>query len=81
MTKATAEFVRRELAGLDDLEVADIVALGASEAEVLEARAWVEGDDDIVRRLEGPTSGVVALIVSAARAAADREEEDPDDYR
>jgi hypothetical protein len=79
VTRATEAFVRGELAGLDDLEVASIVALGASESEVLEARAWVEGDEDIARQFEGPTSGMVAQIVAIARAAADREEEE--DYR
>lgn len=77
MTKATETFVRQLLGGLDELQIARIVALGASEAEVLEARAWVEGDEDVVRMLEGPSTGVVTQIVAIANAAAAREEEDP----
>jgi hypothetical protein len=44
MAKVEAAFVRQELGELDDLEIARIVALGPSEAEVLEARAWLDGD-------------------------------------
>lgn len=80
MTRASEGFVRQELVGLDDLELADVMALHATEAEVLEARAWVEGDEEVVRMLEGPSTGRVARLVDIARAAAEREE-DADDRR
>lgn len=75
MSRATEAFVRQELVGLDDLEVASIVALGATEEDVLEARAWVEGDEELAQELEGPSNGVVAQIVEIGQAAAEREEE------
>jgi hypothetical protein len=76
MTKATEEFVRQELGDLEDLDVARIIELGASEAEVMEARAWVEGDEDTARALEGPSTGVVARLVAIAQAAAERYDDD-----
>lgn len=79
MAKVTAAFVKRELGDLDDLEIAQIVALGPSEAEVVEARAWLEGNDDVALALEGPSSGVVEQIVAIAQAAAEAEEDD--DFR
>jgi hypothetical protein len=76
MAKVTAAFVKRELGDLDDLEVARIVALDPSEAEVVEARAWLEGNEDVARALDGPSSGVVAQIVAIAQTAAEAEEDD-----
>jgi hypothetical protein len=76
MSRVTEELVRSELAGLDDLEVASVVALGATEAEVLEARAWVEGDEEVVRSLEAPgrrRSGRRMLRTGERRAAPDSE--------
>jgi hypothetical protein len=76
MAKVEAAFVRQELNWLNDIEVARIVALGPSEAEVVEARTWLEGDDSVVRELDEPMSAIVGQIVTIARKAAEAEEDD-----
>lgn len=74
MPKATPAFVSQELGDLDDLERARIIALDASEEDVLEARAWLEGDEELARTREGPSTGVVAEILAIAQAAAEEED-------
>lgn len=76
MPKADAAFVEQELNSLNDIEVARVIALGASEAEVLEARAWLDGDEAVTRTLGRPSSGVVEQILAIAGKAVDEEEAD-----
>lgn len=75
MPKATQTFVTQELGDLTNEEVAHILALDASEAEVSEARAWLEGDEELARMLDGPSTGVVAQIIAIAQAAAEEEDD------
>lgn len=78
MSKANTSFVRQELGDLDDLEVARIVALGATEGEICEAAAWLYADTDVVRDLPGPSTAKVQQILDIARAADDEDEPDPE---
>ncbi len=69
MRKANAAFVRAELMDLVDLEVVRILALNPTEGEVLEAGAWLDGDEELIRAYGAPTSTTVARIVAMVQAA------------
>jgi hypothetical protein len=57
---------RREIAQIageiSDVTAAAIVALGATQAELEEAAAWVSGDDDGLNRLRHQPTGIIAEI-------------------
>lgn len=76
MAAVTATFVRQELGELNDLEIARIIELGATEADVLEARAWLDGDEQIARELAEPRSGIIEQIIAIAQMALAEEEEE-----
>lgn len=76
MAKATAALIQRELGVLNELEMARLVALEPSEEEVVEARAWLSGDDEVNRSLGKPSTAKVRQMVELVRAAL--EEEEPD---
>jgi hypothetical protein len=69
--------VRHELGDLDDFVVAEIIATGATEADILEARAYYEAAEAAERPAERP-SDVAAEVVAILRAA-DVEDEDEDE--
>lgn len=58
--------LRREIAQItgeiSDVTAAAIVALGATQAELEEAAAWVSGDDNGLNRLRHRPSGIIAEI-------------------
>ena len=62
---------------LSDERVTDIIATGATPAEVTEAFAWLTEDEYLGGQLERPLSGVVAEVYEILRA----EEMDLDEER
>lgn len=67
MTAMTRDAVARVLGPVDDAFAAEIVATGASEAELREARAWVADDEALVNDLRPFPTGRVAVLVELLR--------------
>jgi hypothetical protein len=53
---------------LDDMRIADIIATGATAAELMEARGWTVSDDTLAAALGHPASGRVARLVDLLKA-------------
>jgi hypothetical protein len=53
---------------LDDMRIADIIATGATHAELMEARTWLASDDYLGGDLGRSASGKVARLVDLLRA-------------
>jgi hypothetical protein len=61
--------------GLDDEQIAAIIATGATAAEVIEAWAWINQEDDyLAAELERPLTGNVAAVYDLLSASRPREE-------
>ena len=53
---------------LDDMRIANIIATGASPAELMEARTWLASDDYLAGDLGRSASGRIARLVDLLRA-------------
>ncbi|MGQ9370995.1 hypothetical protein [Azospirillum sp. ST 5-10] len=53
---------------LDDMRIANIIATGASPAELMEARTWLASDDYLGGDLGRSASGRVARLVEILKA-------------
>ena len=73
----THEEVRRIVSGLSDQAVAQIIATGATAAQLLEAFTWLREDDMLGEELERRPSGVVGTLCDIL-AAEEEELEDHD---
>jgi hypothetical protein len=73
----SAELTHDEVAAmvgtLDDAVVAAILAIGPTAEDLVEALAWVEGEDDVMGEMERPLTGKAAQIYDILTA---NEEED-----
>jgi hypothetical protein len=58
----SAAELHRLLGDLDDATSARILATGASEAEIVEARQWLTADDQLGTELEHGRRGVVGEV-------------------
>lgn len=58
----SADALRRLLGDIDDATCARILATGATEAEVIEARQWLTADDQLGTELERGKRGVVGEV-------------------
>jgi hypothetical protein len=67
--------IRQILGDFDDATVARIAAIGATEAELLEAYQWVSADDEVGAETERSPSGRVGQICEILRS------EEPDSER
>ena len=74
---ATASEIVAICGHLDDDVIAQIVATGASPAEVLEAFTWYSADDQIGTELQRSQRGAVGAVYDILTA----EEPDPDELR
>jgi len=72
---AWAETVR-QIVGDDDLKVAEVLKLQPTVAELEEAFAWAEGEDDVMGELEKPLTGKAAQIYDII--TADKDDEAPE---
>jgi hypothetical protein len=68
MVSLTREQVTEICGRLDDMKIADIIATGASPAELMEARTWLVADDYLGGDLGRSASGRVARLVELLRA-------------
>jgi hypothetical protein len=67
MTTLTKEAIHRILGPVGDTLAAELVATGASEAELAEAWAWVSSDDALMdegRSYPGPRSAALMEILT-----------------
>jgi hypothetical protein len=67
--------IERVLGPTDAQLAAEIVASGCSEEELLEAQAWVAGDEALVNEHRPFPTGRVAALVELLREAEEAEEE------
>lgn len=58
----SADELHRLLGDIDDATCARILATGATEAEVIEARQWLTADDQLGTELERGKRGVVGEV-------------------
>ena len=72
---ASAAAIRQIFGDFDDATVARIAAIGATEAELLEAYQWVSADDELGAETERSPSGTVGQICDILRS------EEPDSER
>jgi hypothetical protein len=82
MTKATRKLTHQaidEIVGrVSDATAKALIATGASEEELLEARQWAAGDSSLAKDKGRPLDGIVAAlydILTAESGLADEEEE------
>jgi hypothetical protein len=68
MVSLTREQVTEICGRLDDMKIADIIATGASPAELMDARTWLVADDYLGGDLGRSASGRVARLVELLRA-------------
>jgi hypothetical protein len=76
MASLTRKEVTEMLGELDDVAVADIIAMGATAHELEEAHAWLTNDEapmNVGKQLPGGRVGQLIEII----AAKDEEEQDP----
>ena len=74
---ATASDIVAICGHLDDAVIADIVATGATAAEVLEAFTWCSADDQIGTELQRGQRGAVGAVYDILT----RDDPDPDELR
>jgi hypothetical protein len=58
---------------LDDAAIAAILEIGPTAEDLVEALAWVEGEDDVMGEMERPLTGKVAQIYDILTADQDDE--------
>jgi hypothetical protein len=59
----TSEDVIDILGPVDETLIADVVATGASQAELAEAFAWVNNDEALMNERRPPPTGKIALLI------------------
>ncbi|HUG63358.1 MAG TPA: hypothetical protein VMP03_16045 [Methylomirabilota bacterium] len=69
----TYEEAKQVLGPVDDSVIADVVKTGATREELVEALAWIGGDDVLIGEGRSPPKGVVAALVDIL-APADEDE-------
>jgi hypothetical protein len=67
----TYDEVREVLGPVDDVLVTEIVRLGATRAELVEALAWISSDDALADDHRSPPSGNVAALAEMLEADED----------
>lgn len=78
MATATREQIIEIVGHIDDDRIAEIIATGASPAEVTEAFAWLSEDEYLGGELEKPLSGIVEQVYEILSAEElESEEERP----
>jgi hypothetical protein len=73
--RLTREETRALVGPADDATLAEIVGLGATRAELAEARAWIENDEAMLNEGREIPSGRVARIVEILREKEQEEDE------
>lgn len=76
MASVSREEVIEIVGRISDGRVAEIIATGATPAEVIEAFAWLTEDEYLGGDLGKPLSGVVAQVYEILRADEPESEED-----
>jgi hypothetical protein len=67
----TYDEVKEVLGPVDDALVTEIVRLGATRAELVEALAWISSDDALVENHRSPPKGNVAALAELLEADED----------
>lgn len=75
LPKASRSDLTRVLGDLDDAQIAEILALRPTLAEVEQAALWAEGEGEVLSASGHTLSGVVAEIVDIV--TADEEDDEP----
>lgn len=76
MAVVTHDQVLEIVGRINDTRIAEIIATGATPAQVTEAFAWLSEDEYLGGELEKPLSGVVQQVYDILRADEPEWEED-----
>jgi hypothetical protein len=76
MAAVTHDQVLEIVGRINDTRIAEIIATGATPAQVTEAFAWLSEDEYLGGELEKPLSGVVQQVYDILRADEPEWEED-----
>lgn len=76
MTSLTRKDIAALFGDLDDVEVADIIATGATAEELAEAHAWLANDEPLLNAGRPLPGGRVARLVDILAAISEEEEAD-----
>lgn len=68
MSRVTRDDIVGIVGRISDSRIAEIIATGATAAEVTEAFAWLSEDEHLGGDLEKPLSGTVARVYEILRA-------------
>jgi hypothetical protein len=74
-TAATADEIRKIVGDVDDDVVSNIMSIGATESEVLEAFLWTTSDEELGNEVERLPHGAVGAVVEILEA----QEPEPDE--
>lgn len=70
----THDAIAAMVGDLDDAGIAAILAIAPTAEDLVEALAWVEGEDDVMGEMERPLTGKVAQIYDILMADEDEED-------
>jgi hypothetical protein len=76
MTSLTRKDIAALFGDLDDVEVADIIATGATAEELAEAHAWLVNDEPLLNAGRPLPGGRVARLVDILAAISEEEQAD-----
>jgi hypothetical protein len=76
MTRLTREEIRTIVGDLDDGRIAEIIATGATAAELLEAFTWLNENEELPQQTERAPKGRVAQLCEILAANEITEEEE-----
>jgi hypothetical protein len=76
MTSLTRKDIAALFGDLDDVEVADIIATGATAEELAEAHAWLANDEPLLNAGRPLPGGRVARLVDILAAISEEEQAD-----
>jgi len=76
MSRVTREEIIDIVGRINDFRIAEIIATGATAAEVMEAFTWMTADEHLAGDLGKPLSGTVAQVYDILRADEPDWEED-----
>ena len=76
MTNLTRKAVTEALGELNDLTVADIIAMDATREELAEAYAWITNDEALINAGRALPTGRIARLVELIKEREEEQEEE-----
>ncbi len=77
MSRLTREELVAALGPVDDIVVAQVVAMGATAEELAEARAWIASDEPLINRGRPLAAGRIGQLVEILATIEEEEDAEP----